>query len=86
MTPGVSNGGLRDRNRNYPGVRDQQLLRDRDRRLSNNDDRYGSSFRDENHDDSRRTKPPQPPPLRNERSLSPFSKRLALTQAMNVGC
>ncbi|OCK91053.1 uncharacterized protein K441DRAFT_689118 [Cenococcum geophilum 1.58] len=28
---------------------------------------------------------PQPPPVRKERSLSPYSKRLALTQAMNMG-
>ena len=30
-------------------------------------------------------RPQQAPPLRKERSLSPFSKRLALTQAMNMG-
>ncbi|KAK3325459.1 zinc knuckle-domain-containing protein [Apodospora peruviana] len=32
----------------------------------------------------REPSPPPPPPLR-ERSLSPFSKRLALTQSMNMG-
>ncbi|OIW28913.1 hypothetical protein CONLIGDRAFT_398804 [Coniochaeta ligniaria NRRL 30616] len=31
------------------------------------------------------TKPTQPPQPPRERSLSPFSKRLALTQAMNMG-
>ena len=80
MTPGVSN-----RKRNDTRSQDHRPLRDLDRRLSNSDDRYGSSFRDENLDGSRRTRPPQQPPSRKERSLSPFSKRLALTQAMNVG-
>lgn len=32
-----------------------------------------------------RAKGPAPPPPRRERSLSPYSKRLALTQAMNMG-
>lgn len=53
-------------------------------RRSEDSDRYGSSFRDEEHEDRR---PPRPVPAslpRKERSLSPFSKRLALTQAMNM--
>ena len=43
------------------------------------------------HDDRGRDKTnsgargPAPPPPRKERSLSPYSKRLALTQAMNMG-
>lgn len=36
-------------------------------------------------EDSVKKEPQRAPPLRKERSLSPFSKRLALTQAMNMG-
>lgn len=86
MTPGTtSNGPRRDRNRTGHGNKDHQPLKDRDRRVSNDDDRYGSSFRNKNHDDCRRTKPLQSPLPRKDKSLSPFSKRLALTQAMNMG-
>ncbi|MCJ1313261.1 hypothetical protein MMC25_006938 [Agyrium rufum] len=76
-------------------------LRDREsfgnnRRYSNDGHRYGAGARDQEPGGSRFTKraeasggsPPsrnQPPPIRKERSLSPFSKRLALTQAMNLG-
>lgn len=54
-----------------------------DRRRSNDNDRYGNSFRNKDRGDRGR---PVPVPMpRKERSLSPFSKRLALTQAMNMG-
>ncbi|KAL8804231.1 MAG: hypothetical protein Q9182_002685 [Xanthomendoza sp. 2 TL-2023] len=48
-------------------------------------DRYGNSFRDK---EFKYRKPPRPRPAslsRKERSLSPFSKRIALTQAMSMG-
>ena len=50
-------------------------------------DRYGASsrFRDESFHKQKRPLENRPPPKRKERSLSPFSKRLALTQAMNMG-
>ena len=85
MTPGVANGRLRDKVKGHPRTQDHRPLRDRDRRLSNDDDHYGSSFRDENRGEPRRTEPQKRPPPRSGRSLSPFSKRLALTQAMNMG-
>lgn len=58
-----------------------------DRRRSNDNDRYGNSFRNKDRGDRGRPVP-VPVPIsspRKERSLSPFSKRLALTQAMNMG-
>jgi len=85
MTPGATSNGAKDRNRKGTGTQGHQPLKDRDRRFSNDDDRYGSSFRDGNTDDFRRNRPLSSPPPRRERSLSPFSKRLALTQAMNMG-
>lgn len=78
MTPDVrpmqdrSNGRVPERHRHsYP----------------NDDDRYGSSYRDRGRGerDEPSVKQPPAPPVRKERSLSPFSKRLALTQAMNMG-
>ncbi len=76
MTPGVP-----------PGAKDgygQHRRPSIDRRSSYNEDneRYGSSAR--TRDENSRTTTHHPPP-RKERSLSPFSKRLALTQAMNMG-
>lgn len=60
--------------------------RDRAPRVPTDNDRYGSSFRGSDRDKSRAAKFAQSPQLpRKERSLSPFSKRLALTQAMNMG-
>lgn len=50
-----------------------------------NDDRYAGSSRDKKHEDGRPSKSRQVPHPRREKSLSPFSKRLALTQAMNMG-
>lgn len=62
------------------------LNRDRGPRYSNDNDRYGSSFRGSDQDHPRTTRPMRPPqPEPKLRSLSPFSKRLALTQAMNMG-
>lgn len=75
MTPGLSrqDDGHRptiDRGKSY---------------YSRDNDRYGSSTRDQK-ENIRGTRPPaDAPPPRKERSLSPFSKRLALTQAMNLG-
>ena len=64
MTPGaILNGDRRDMNRRGIKIQEHQSLKDRDRRFSNDDDRYGSSFRDSNNDDSRRNRPlPSPPP------------------------
>ena len=60
--------------------------RNRDPPISYDNDRYGSSFRGSDRIESRPTAFDQSPRLpRKERSLSPFSKRLALTQAMNMG-
>lgn len=58
---------------------------DRRQSYSNDNDRYGSSARgqDENIRDTR--PPPNVLHQRKERSLSPFSKRLKMTQAMNTG-
>lgn len=58
---------------------------DRGDSYSKDNDRYGSSARDRK-ENIRGTRPqPNAPPQRKDRSLSPFSKRLALTQAMNIG-
>lgn len=57
---------------------------DRRQSYSNDNDRYGSSARDRN-ENIRSTRPPPNALQRKERSLSPFSKRLKLTQAMNMG-
>lgn len=46
-------------------------------------DRYGSNSRGGDNEPRKYAKPV--PPARKERSLSPFSKRIALTQAMNMG-
>ena len=82
MTPGLRSN--HDRNGERP-----RLVRDNSSRYSNDNDRYGSNFRDRGRDarDGIAVKPPPvvAPPVRKERSLSPFSKRLALTQAMNMG-
>ncbi|KAL8775668.1 MAG: hypothetical protein Q9209_000164 [Squamulea sp. 1 TL-2023] len=55
------------------------------RRLGRDNNRHGSSFRNQAYEDGRAERPRPAPPLRKERSLSPFSKRVALTQAMNMG-
>jgi len=58
---------------------------ERGRRQSVDDDRYGASYK--NSDDHRRSASPQERPKQvvRERSLSPFSRRVALTQALNMG-
>ena len=80
MTPDTRNN--HDRSNGRP--QERPPLRTSGRRYTNDDDRYGSSYRDEGHDNGNETPAKHPPP-RKERSLSPFSKRLALTQAMNMG-
>jgi hypothetical protein len=75
MTPDVRPLQDRSNGRDYPRSR-----------YAEDDGRYGSSYRDRGRSD--RDEPPGQtrfPPVRKERSLSPFSKRLALTQAMNSG-
>ncbi|KAL9586018.1 MAG: hypothetical protein Q9212_001163 [Teloschistes hypoglaucus] len=54
-------------------------------RYSTKDDHHRGSYRDKKEEDVRVSKPRQVPNPRRERSLSPFSKRLAITQAMNMG-
>ncbi|MCJ1427059.1 hypothetical protein MMC29_004962 [Sticta canariensis] len=64
----------------------EDLARDRGPRYSNDNDRYGSSFRGSDQDNPRTARPiRRSQPESKARSLSPFSKRLALTQAMNMG-
>ncbi|MCJ1351327.1 MAG: hypothetical protein MMC33_001311 [Icmadophila ericetorum] len=77
ITPSVRSNHDRDRGRGPP-------LRENGRRYTNDDDRYGGGREREPRDDMARR---QPPPISKpkERSLSPFSKRLALTQALNMG-
>ena len=58
---------------------------DRRQSYSNDNDRYGSSARNRNEGVRGTRSPPNSLPQRKERSLSPFSKRLKLTQAMNMG-
>lgn len=81
MTPGAPQGS--NRGQRTPRYSDD-LNRDRGPRYSNDNDRYGSSFRVSDQDNTRTTRPMRHSQPR-VRSLSPFSKRLALTQAMNMG-
>lgn len=83
MTPGAPSRW--DRGQRTPRHSDD-FNRDRRPQYSTDNDRYGSSFRASDQDNPRNTRPmrhSQPEPK--ARSLSPFSKRLALTQAMNIG-
>ena len=78
MTPGIpqkASGALRSNHVSNPSF-------GRRSSYENDHDRYGGSTRarDESFKPNR-----APLPQRKERSLSPFSKRLALTQAMNRG-
>lgn len=77
LTPSVRSNHDRDRGRGPP-------LRENGRRYTNDDDRYGGGRDREPRDDMARRQPP-PVVKPKERSLSPFSKRLALTQALNSG-
>ena len=80
MTPGISSKRSGEFRR-Y----EHQPSSDHNESYSKDNDRYGSSARD-HRDDSKGTALFQQAPIpRKERSLSPFSKRLALTQAMNMG-
>ncbi|KAL9138540.1 MAG: hypothetical protein Q9175_000222 [Cornicularia normoerica] len=84
MTPGLS---ARQNSRQDNGSQWPEHHRNVHHRqsYSHDNDRYGSSARDRN-ENIRGTRPPSNAiPQRNERSLSPFSKRLKLTQAMNMG-
>ena len=58
---------------------------DRRQSYSNDNDRYGSSARDRTENIRGTRPPPNALPQKKERSLSPFSKRLKITQAMNMG-
>lgn len=77
MTPSAPqrNGG--------PKIRKSLDANNRNRRYSNDNDRYGGSLRGADRGIPRTSHFPQP--RKKERSLSPFSKRVALTQAMNTG-
>lgn len=78
MTPSAPlqwNGG--------PKIRKSSDANTRHRRYSNDNDRYGGSLRGAGRGIPRTSHFPQP--RKKERSLSPFSKRVALTQAMNTG-
>ena len=63
----------------------EEHLSTRRQSYSNDNDRYGSSARDRKENIRGTRLPPNALPQRKERSLSPFSKRLKLTQAMNMG-
>lgn len=68
-----------------PNSTEARSAQERQRRYSNDNDRYGSSLRDLDRRISGPGTSRQPyQHTRKERSLSPFSKRLALTQAMNM--
>lgn len=79
MTPGRASGW-----ESIPAVKPKHNTdRGQGRHSTNGDHRGGS--RDKKKEDVRPFKPRQVPDPRRERSLSPFSKRLAITQAMNMG-
>ncbi len=84
MTPGLT-ARQNPRQDNHSQWPEHHLNADRRQSYSNDNDRYGSSARDRNEDVRGIRPPPQSVPRRKERSLSPFSKRLKLTQAMNMG-
>ena len=83
MTPGLPAG--RDSRQDDRFKRPEHHSNaDRRQSYSDDNDRYGRSARDRN-EDTRTRPPPKSHPQNRERSLSPFSKRLKLTQAMNMG-
>ena len=84
MTPGLT-ARQNPRQDNHSQWPERHLNADRRQSYSDDNDRYGSSARDRNEDVRGIRPPPQSVPRRKERSLSPFSKRLKLTQAMNMG-
>lgn len=80
MTPDhARRAGGAEKPRSRPGFEIGQVGRLEDT------DRYGSSFANKENDVRRPSKRTPTSPPRKGRSLSPFSKRLALTQAMNMG-
>ncbi|KAL9602267.1 MAG: hypothetical protein Q9219_001992 [cf. Caloplaca sp. 3 TL-2023] len=79
MTPERASRRYGDREaRLRPGVEGGQS------RFLNGESHYKSTSRGKEHELYRAAKPRPVSPPRRERSLSPFSKRLALTQAMNM--
>ena len=68
--------------RSPPG---REAPRDESMRDARENDRYGGDVGGEKASEALRYRAPPAAPPRKERSLSPFSKRLALTQAMNMG-
>ena len=83
MTPGLPDrqNPKQEKNSRWP----EHPNIDRRQSYSNDNDRYGSSARDRNETIRGTRPPPNALPQRKERSLSPFSKRLKITQAMNMG-
>ncbi|CAF9942035.1 MAG: hypothetical protein ALECFALPRED_009459 [Alectoria fallacina] len=84
MTPGIParQNSRQDDVSQWPEHRSSVDLR---HSYSNDNDRYGSSARDRNENLGGTRAPPNALSQRKERSLSPFSKRLKITQAMNMG-
>ena len=68
------------------GTQRQPISKRDQPRFSENDGRSGARYRGREHGGLIPPRPAQLPPVRKDRSLSPFSKRLALTQAMNSMC
>lgn len=81
MTPGLptKQESGHDNGSRWPGKVDRRQS------YSNDNDRYGSSARDRGENLKENRPPPSALHQRKERSLSPFSKRLRMTQAMNMG-
>ncbi|KAK2760880.1 hypothetical protein FQN54_002120 [Arachnomyces sp. PD_36] len=78
LTPAMAAQG-----RNYPEDRHDSSAGDRRRPRDQSRGRHENRHPERRGADDRQPRQPPPPPK--ERSLSPFSKRLALTQAMNMG-
>ena len=80
MTPGIPSRRAEETrgHNNRPSI-------DRGEHYAKDNDRYGGSARDQGENARPARPPPSAPPPRKDRSLSPFSKRLLLTQAMNMG-
>lgn len=85
MTPGLSATQL-PRNGQKGGKPENDLFCDRRQSYSKDHDRYGSSARDRDRNENIRGSraPRDSLPQREERSLSPFSKRLALTMLLST--
>jgi len=85
MTPVTRGRGERGRGESSSKLQSRNAAPNDYRRDSNHNDQYGSSFRDRGRPSEDRRQDSAPSLPRKERSLSPFSKRLVLTQAMNIG-